>query len=245
MRPVLQEGGARPGVGGGPGRLEDGRGDVAQLRAGQAVQAGGQRLHLIFQIVGIDAGRFENPFFDHERVVRHIDAVRRIRGLEQAACVIAYESNYGRDVRFFLPTLQRRVTNFILLNGHVSWAGRGGPGVLTTNETKYAMTMSMATVLRTRSLRCLRRGVCVTPGSSWDAGVDLLAKQLDCWTQHATQGRNGRMTFRFDGKKDGNDDVAFCAMFAYDAHRTFVTFFRQFAEQGAHNELRDPRDPRD
>lgn len=198
-------------------------------------------------MVGIDSGRFRDALFDAERVLRHINRLREIRGLENAGCIVIAESNLGRESGWLFSYLRDKgLTDFLMLTDTQGYRGGLGPraGVTTRNQTKYEMTRNMFNLLKERRLQFLENGVCVTPKKNYQSSKAQMIQQLHNWMQIGEDPKQegGVGKVRYDGKSGGkSDDVAFAVMQCTYGKQNFYFWEETFRRAGPFNYLRQNR----
>lgn len=198
-------------------------------------------------MVGIDSGRFKDALFDAERVMRHINRAREIRGLENAGVIVAAESNLGRESGWLFSYLRDQgLRDFLMLTDTQGYRGGLGAraGMTTRNDTKYNMTRNMFNLLQTKSIRFLREGVCITPKKTYASSRAQVIQQLHNWMQIGEDAKHegGVGKVRYDGKSGGkSDDLAFAIMQCGLAKQNFYLFEETFRKPGPFNFLRQSR----
>jgi hypothetical protein len=165
------------------------------------------------QIVGADSCTGKRPETQALRLVQHMEAVRKLRGLEGSRIVFCAESNLAFEGKRIAQDLAReRVKHVYCLH-----EDKQDEGIRTTEALKKEMAISMGALLLQQKLRFHRQMVCIsnspeeheqhTPASM----RKLIIDQLNAYSRELEPSKSNIYLppkERYSGKRSGADDHA-------------------------------------
>lgn len=157
----------------------------------------------------------------HRLVVAHIEAVRKIPGLQNATAVLQLESNLAFESQHIIHMLnERNVPRWVALS-----EGQGGSlGWLTTNERKEAMCFQLRDALRVGNI-FLSEGFFSTTMTSGEA-IGKIRDELCRFAIIVEPAKTmfGKVRKTYSGKIGGmQDDLAIALQLAITGLRCFYT----------------------
>jgi len=178
-------------------------------------------LEFDFQFFFADANEQQMVFLGHMQGLR-----RHFRFFEDATFVLAVESNTGLQASLHWQELE----SANLTHGCVEMRedkGKGGSGLRTTPESKYAMIKDMNCCLVDHSIAISDDIYTVSSGKNGDALVSELKEQLMQFSWHTKPPKDvydlnlRRVASGKGSDRSMNDDMAMAAMINRYAHSVY------------------------
>jgi hypothetical protein len=168
------------------------------------------------QIVGLDMCESDRPEKQALAIVAHINAIRKIRGLETSRIVFCPESNYAHEgTRIAKDIADARVPMvFCMEEGK-----KGKEGILMTNSFKKEMWMMFNRLLIKRAVRFHPHMVCISKEKNTPESMrKLLITQLRSYSREIRANKtntNAPSREIFSGKHAGPDDHCVAVQICY------------------------------
>jgi hypothetical protein len=170
-------------------------------------------LPLILQIVGADSCTGDRPEDQATRLLDHMNAVRKLRGLEGSRIVFCPESNLAFEGKRIVQDLARERA----LNVYCIREDKKQEGIRMTEALKKEMAISMGALLLQRKIRFHRQMVCVSNGPNDrethtpSSMRKLIIDQLNSYQRELVPSKTNIYLppkERYSGKRSGCDDHA-------------------------------------